>query len=353
MSEYLELKVKEVTKETADAATITFENPNGQPIPYKAGQFLTFLIQINGQEHRRSYSLCSAPGIDDSLAVAVKKVTGGKVSNHLVEGAQVGDKFKVMYPMGNFTPDFDSKRKRNLVLIGGGSGITPLISIAKTSLAKEPLSPVVLIYANRDTESIIFKKALADLEIKYPETFKTIHILENADSSWQGFKGLINTEWLKEVLEQTVGQLEMHASTEYYICGPNGLMDVAIHSLKSYAIDPNKIHKESFVAAPQADPKPHAPVDAESIEVTVKYRKREYKIPVKKGEYILQTALDMDIDLPYSCQSGICTACMGRCVAGKVEMDENDALTPNEVKKGLVLTCVGKPASEGVVIEID
>lgn len=352
MSDYLSLKVKEVIRETSDAATIVFENPEGNKIFYKSGQFLTFIFDIDGHEHRRSYSLSSSPYVDQEMAVTVKKVAGGKVSNHLVDKAKANDVFKVMLPMGNFAPDYQVDRKRNLVLIGGGSGITPLISIAKSSLIKEPKTPVVLIYANRDEESIIFKKALTDLSNKYPDTFSTVHILENPSPEWQGFNGLIHLDFLKSVLEELLGP-EMLKNTEYYICGPNGLMDVAVHSLKTLTVDAERIHKESFVAAPQADPKPHAAEDAESVEVTIKYRKREYKIPVKKGDFILQTALDMEIDLPYSCQSGICTACMGKCVAGKVEMDENDALTPNEVKKGLVLTCVGRPASEGVIIEID
>ncbi|MBY0426259.1 MAG: ferredoxin--NADP reductase [Cytophagales bacterium] len=352
MSDYLTLKVKEVIHETADAATIVFHNPDGNKVFYKSGQFLTFILSVDGHEHRRSYSLSSSPFVDQEMAVTIKKVAGGKVSNYLVDHAKPGDGFKIMLPMGNFTPEYQMDRKRNLVLIGGGSGITPLISIAKSALIKEPKTQVILIYANRDEDSIIFRQAIANLSNKYPDNFKCIHILEAPSSNWQGFTGLIHADFLKNVLEEVVG-LEMTSNSEYYICGPNGMMDVAVHALKSFSIDVERIHKESFVAAPQQDPKPHAAPDADSVEVTVKYRKREYKIPVKKGDYILQTALDMDIDLPYSCQSGICTACMGKCVAGKVEMDDNDALTPNEVKKGLILTCVGKPASEGVIIEID
>jgi ring-1,2-phenylacetyl-CoA epoxidase subunit PaaE len=352
MSDYLTLKVKGVIRETADAATLVFENPDGNRIFYKSGQFLTFILSVDGHEHRRSYSLSSSPYVEQELAVTIKKVSGGKVSNYLVDNAKPGEGFKVMLPMGNFTPEFQADRKRNLVLIGGGSGITPLISIAKSALLKEPKSNVILVYANRDEESIIFRQALTNLSNKYPDNFKVVHILEAPTSDWQGFTGLIHADFLKSILDELIGG-EIQSKSDYYICGPNGLMDVAVHALKSFSIDVERIHKESFVAAPQVDPKPHAPADAASIDVIVKYRKREYKIPVKKGDYILQTALDLDIDLPYSCQSGICTACMGKCVAGKVEMDDNDALTPNEVKKGLVLTCVGKPVSEGVIIEID
>jgi len=352
MSDYLSLKVKKVIRETSDSATIVFENPEGNKVFYKSGQFLTFILTVDGNEHRRSYSLSSSPYVDQEMAVTIKKVSGGKVSNLLVDQAKENDVFKVMLPMGNFTPEFQLDRKRNLVLIGGGSGITPLISIAKSALIKEPKSSVILIYANKDEESIIFRRELSELSIKYPDNLNVVHILESPSSEWQGFSGLIHADFIKNVLEELIGN-EIFTHSEYYICGPNGMMDVAVHALKSFPVFAERIHKESFVAAPQVDAKPHALADAESVEVTIKYRKREYKIPVKKGDYILQTALDMEIDLPYSCQSGICTACMGKCVSGKVEMDDNDALTPNEVKKGLVLTCVGKPVSEGVVIEID
>jgi ring-1,2-phenylacetyl-CoA epoxidase subunit PaaE len=354
MSQYSELKVKEVIRETEDAITIVLEQP-GEKLPYKSGQFLTLIIPIEGEKHRRSYSLSSSPVIDEHLAVTVKMVAGGKISTHLVKNLRQGDSIEVMHPMGNFTTDYNYQNKRNVVLIGAGSGITPLISIAKSILCQEPLSNVFLIYGNRNENTIIFKDQLNLLKKEHGDRLNTVHVLSQPLSKLTVPSGRLNQTALIKLLESFPNLNFITA--EYYICGPHGLMEEAKKALEILQVPNTKIHKESFQPASDNNtPNTSAvaqPGPGNEQEVTILYQGSEYKFIVPKGKTILEAALDEDIDLPYSCQSGMCTACMGKCTSGKVKLDDPDGLSDKEIQQGFVLTCVGHPASADVVIEID
>jgi ring-1,2-phenylacetyl-CoA epoxidase subunit PaaE len=282
----------------------------------------------------------------------VKRMVNGKISNYLADNLKKGDTVEVMHPMGTFTIETDYHKKRNIVLIGAGSGITPLISILKSVLTNEPLSDVYLIYGNRNEASIIFKEELNKLKKQHGDRLNIVHVLSQPLSKMTIHTGRLNRSELIKLLE-TFPKIE-YASAEYFLCGPEGMMDEARKALEMMKVSSDKIHKESFVSGTQATS--GEVVESNEIktqDVTIVYQGTEYRITVPPAKSILQTALDQNIDLPHSCQSGMCTACMGKCVSGKVKMDESDGLSDKEIQQGYVLICVGHPVTPGVVIEVD
>jgi ring-1,2-phenylacetyl-CoA epoxidase subunit PaaE len=371
----------EVTRETADAITIHFEHPEKKIIASKAGQFLTLLVPLQGKTERRSYSLCSAPHEAPRLAVTVKRVPGGTVSNYLVDHCAVGMEMEVFEPMGTFQVLTDPAKSRNMVLIGAGSGITPLMAMAKAVLHEEPQSRVTLVYGNRNEDTIIFRDQINQLQSQYGGRWQVAHVLsqpqvaprkEGALKALSGlffkkkaaapepapftpYTGRLNRKMLIDILRDL--QLTDYLDTEFYLCGPEGLMDEAREALKILKVSPERIHKESFVTAKQKEAA-EGEVSADSAEpaaghvVTLIYEGSEYQVPVKKGQTILEAGLDQDIDLPYSCQAGLCTACRGKCLSGKVHLDEREGLSDAEMEEGYVLNCVGHPLTDDVVIEI-
>ncbi len=347
---YHDLVVKEVITEIAEAKTIVFGQPE-PPLTYKPGQFLTLIMEIDGKSVRRSYSLCSSPYCDKDLAVTVKRVKGGLVSNYLNDTVKAGDTLTVMDPMGTFTTEFSPDNKRHLIMFAGGSGITPMMSIIKSTLHAEPESIVSLIYANRDINSIIFKDELQRLEEKYEGRLHVIHILDEAPLAWQGHSGLLNHEMLTKLFERIPDW--GIAATTYLMCGPEGMMNNVETLLELQNIPKDKIFKESFVAGTinKAD-EAAATDEIVAREVTIVYEGEEYQVNVPPKQYILDAALDMEIDLPFSCQSGLCTACRGKCVSGKVKMDEMEGLSEAEREAGYVLPCVSHPLTDDVKIEI-
>lgn len=370
---YHSLKVKEIIRETPDAITIVFDKPDDEMV-YEPGQFLTLIIPIEGKEVRRSYSLCTSPYIDPYPAVTVKRVASGKVSNYLNDILKPGDIIQVMEPMGVFTTPMDAQNQRHVVMFGGGSGITPLMSLIKSLLHTEPKSRISLIYANRHEQSIIFKEQLDALQQQYPERLHVMHILEDTSATIACMDGIITTERVPDLLSQLT--FDEHV-TDYFLCGPQGMMDHVMKALRELEIPPHQIHKESFVAgdasrdtkaAPPAEPVTETTWDTSSLpgayrtshetvkethEVTIIHDGETYKFAVDPERSILQTALALDIDLPYSCQSGMCTACMGKCISGRMKLDDDDSLTEDDLKEGYVLTCVGHPLTSDVVIKID
>lgn len=345
---YYDLEVLEIVNETNDAISVTFKQP-AEKIEYKSGQFLTLIVPINGKEVRRAYSLCSSPYTDPNLTVAIKRVDNGLMSNWLPDHLKAGDTMKIMEPMGVFTTDFQADNKRHLIMFAGGSGITPMLSIIKSTLDQEPESIISLIYANRNIESIIFKDQLDQLATDFEGRLHLIHILDDAPMNWQGHSGLLNHDMLVQILER----VPTWEDTTYLMCGPEGMMKNVEQLLEEQNVDRRKIFKESFVAGTIDKAAPAAPADADGAkEVTIIYDGEEHKFAVESDTTILETALDMGIDLPYSCQSGLCTACRGKCLSGKVRLDEEEGLSESELEEGYVLTCVGHPITDDVVIEI-
>jgi ring-1,2-phenylacetyl-CoA epoxidase subunit PaaE len=348
---FYHLQVKEITKETDDTVSIHFWHPLSEQIKYKAGQFVTLVIPIDGKKVRRSYSMSSSPHADTSLAITIKRVEKGLASNYLNDQIKVGDFVEMIEPMGNFFLEPDADKQRHIVLFGAGSGITPLISIAKSILKMEHQSKISLIYGNKNEKSIIFKQEIEAMEAKYGNLFEVKHILSKPSEYWVGLKGRINQMSAVYAMKELGIDIK---NAQYYMCGPSGMMEEIIDALNIYEVPKNHIHRESF----------HAPIEHEeaveeddgSLKIqTIKiiYEGETHELNVKPHQTILEAALDADIDLPYSCQAGMCTACMGKCTSGKVKLDEEDGLTEKELAQGWILTCVAHPLSKDVVIEID
>jgi ring-1,2-phenylacetyl-CoA epoxidase subunit PaaE len=351
---YYDLTVKEIIHETKDAITIVFQQPE-KKISYKSGQFLTLIVPMQGKDVRRAYSLCSSPFTDEDLAVSIKRVDNGLMSNWLPDNLKVGQKVKVMEPMGQFTTEFKKENKRHLVMFAGGSGITPMMSHIKSTLTQEPDSICSLIYCNRDIDSIIFKEQFDKMQASYEGRLHVIHVLDNAPMNWQGYSGLLNHEMLGKLFERIPNW--GNEKTTYLMCGPEGMMKNVDTLLAQHNIPKEKIFKESFVQGTIDKEKKQEAAAAtageiKTREVTIRYDGQEYKVMVEPKRTILETALDQGIDLPFSCQSGLCTACRGKALSGKVKLDEEEGLSQSERDEGYVLTCVGHPLTDDVVIEI-
>jgi ring-1,2-phenylacetyl-CoA epoxidase subunit PaaE len=350
---YHDLLVKDIIQETKDAITIVFQQPSTGKLNYRSGQFLTLIAPIQGKEVRRAYSLCSSPFVDEDLAVSVKRVENGLMSNWLPDNLKKGAKLKVMEPMGQFTTEYSKDKKRHIIMFAGGSGITPMMSLLKSLLTQEPESICSLIYCNRDIDSIIFKDELTKWETKYEGRLHVIHILDNAPMNWQGYSGLLNHDMLVKLFERIPNW--GNEKTQYLMCGPEGMMKNVEILLEEHKIARDKIFKESFVTGVIDKEKKGEAVKSSTNgahEVTIRYDGQEHKFVVEPTRTILETALEKGIDLPYSCQSGLCTACRGKALSGKVKLDEEEGLSQSERAEGYVLTCVGHPLTDDVVIEI-
>lgn len=341
---YRNLVVKNIVQETPDAISIVFEQPNTR-INYKSGQFLTLILTIDGTEVRRPYSFNSAPGMDADLCVTVKRVKGGLVSNWLPDHLKVGDSIRVLEPMGQFTPEFAAEHKRHLVLLAGGSGITPMLSIMKSILAKEPESSCTLVYGNRNVESIIFKAELEKLKNSHPNRVSIIHVLEHAPSGWQGQVGYLT----KEILQEAISSDDL--TKTYWMCGPEIFMSNAEKFLMELSVPVEAIFKENFGGNTEKK-KTEIPAETKTRIVTIRYEGEELKVQVEPGHSILDSALEQGFDLPFSCQRGACTSCRGKAISGKVDLVNQEGLSQAEIKAGYVLTCVGYPLTDDVVIEI-
>lgn len=350
MGKVISLKVKKIIKETNDAVSIHFKQPFFNKIKYSPGQYLTLLVDIDGEIVRRCYSLNSAPGVDNDVSITVKRIKDGRISNHIFNNIKEGDKIKVLHPMGNFTIQPDKNKKRHIVLFGAGSGITPLISILKAILNGEPESYVSLIYGNRDIESIIFDAELSEYKAKYSKRLKLIHILERPIGLSDCIKGRVERTQVRELLDE-LPQFPAE-DTAYFICGPTGMMIEAEEGLKACQISEDKIHIEKFNAPPpSAEEKQSKKPELSDQLVGINYKGKHYKVQVKAGTSILEAALDDKVDLPYVCLEGICGSCKATCTSGKVYMRSGHVLSQKEIDSNIVLPCLCKPLTEDVVLE--
>jgi ring-1,2-phenylacetyl-CoA epoxidase subunit PaaE len=350
-AKYTGLKIREIIREAKDTVTLYFEQP--EPIlDYKAGQYLTVILDINGKEERRSYSLCTSPFVDPYPGITVKKVAGGLISNYLNDNLRPGKTIDIMRPKGNFTTTYHSKNDRHFVMVAGGSGITPIMGITKSVLVNEPLTKVTLLYCSRSEEEVIFKKQLDELAARYEGRLQVIHNLSQPSPSWTGLKGRMDATKIQEVLKDKIGP-----SSLYYLCGPEGLMASAATALKSLGVEEELIHKESFfvdLGAKEEEMKAAGKLSPElTREVEVVVDGEPYRFEVTAGQTILEAGLDHDVDMPYSCQSGLCTACRGKLLSGQVDMIEDAGLSQSEIEEGYILCCSSKPASSDIKIIIE
>lgn len=339
---YMNVHVKEVVNIAKDAVNIVFEAPEG--FTYEPGQFITIIQEVNGKKIRRAYSLCTTAFVDKDPAVTVKRVPNGQMSNYLNDHVKTGNTLEIMEAMGQFVTSYHPDNERNIVLFGGGSGITPLISIGKSILDKEPKSNVSLVYGNRSEEYVIFKELLAELSTKHGDRFRVTHILEEGEADYSGRP---NEEMLVEICDK----LGCDQQTQFFICGPQPMMDLVYATLENKSYPKENIKIESFEVA--KTPEISSDKKGSKSTVTIVLDGEEREIKIGKNDVILHKALDKEIDMPYSCQAGLCTACRGKCVEGKVTTEDAEGLSQEELDEGYVLTCVARPLSDTVRIEMD
>lgn len=344
----LQLTIKEVVQETKDAVSIVFEEPANAPIQYQPGQYLTLIDIIDGKKIRRAYSLCSSSAFGENPTVTVKRVENGLMSNHVNSNFDAGKTIEVMAPMGSFVIETKAGNKKHLYQFGGGSGITPLLSIAKTTLKLEEESKVTLLYANRDIDSIIFKSKLESLQEEFEERLEIIHFLEQAPADWSGYTGFMSFDSIKEVLDKTKDT--SFDNVQYMTCGPEPMMNIVSETLESLGIPADRFHKESFTPASSANEEVSSESSDQTVKVTLNGEAHEVHVPA--GTPILEAALDAGIDMPYSCQSGLCTACRAKIVKGEIDTSNADGLTNSEKEQGYVLLCVGHAQSAGIEVEV-
>lgn len=334
----------------SSASSYFLEAANGQPVPYRAGQFLTLIIDQNGHEVRRSYSLSSAP--DEPLRLTIKRVENGQISRYLLDTLRVGDLLTSLYPAGRFT--LDDTQTGDLVLLGAGSGITPLLGILKQALWTRPNQRVTLLYSNSTERSILFRDELDELQRQFADRFRLIHLLSSPSEDWLGRRGRLNNVMLERLLPELVGRSD-RASLQFYVCGPGDYMRMVQFTLIFSGIRPEQIKREDFVIKPVVLMPPPALAVDRTVLLRLRSRaveKREVEIQVPAYKSILQAALDEGVALPYSCRGGRCSTCVVRCRSGSVHMTINDVLTERDLAEGWVLTCTGYPESDGVVIDV-
>ncbi|MDB4297281.1 ferredoxin--NADP reductase [Flavobacteriaceae bacterium] len=341
----MKLKVTNIIKETENAVTVCFKNGNFfRKIKYLPGQFIMLDFKVGKDIYKRAYSFSSSPNIDKDLKITVKKVKGGIVSNFINNKLKIGDKIKMDIAMGSFFIQPDQKNKKQYVLFGGGSGITPVFSIAKSLLKNEPDSKVLLIYANQDVGNIIFSNEINALSITESERFKVEHILSDVEGT-NYHSGFLTKKLLDKIFKKHNLKYEDH---KYMMCGPSGFMDAAKEILKLNGIERKQIMLEAF-KAPSIKVAPKNLVS----KVTLNIKGKTHELNVPGDKTILQQAMKENISIPYSCRSGMCSTCLGTCSSGEAVMTEGHLLSKDQVAEGKILTCISYPTSEELTIEIE
>ena len=352
---FLPLRVVDLRPETDDAVSIAFEVPPDlrDRFAWTPGQYLTLRATIGGEEVRRSYSICS--GLDDGeLRVAVKRVADGRFSSWVNATLRPGDTLDVMPPEGRFGHAPDPAAAHLHVGIAAGSGITPILSILRTVLSREPSSRFVLLYGNRGTASIIFRAALEELKDRFLDRLTVVHVLSREQQDIAALSGRLDAAKLRLLLSAgTPPERIDHA----FVCGPAGLIEDAIATLQSLGVPPARIHVERFTPAgasvparPALPPAAGAPAFATA---TLTYDGKTTTVPVAEGEAILDAGERAGLVLPWSCRGGMCSTCRARLVEGNVTMAQNFALEPWETEAGFVLTCQSRPVSRHVRLDYD
>ncbi len=345
------LRIREVVRETPEAVTLYFEQPEPY-LDYKPGQFLTIILHLDGKEQRRSYSLCTSPFVDPFPGITVKRLSGGLVSNYLNDHMHPGKKLSILPPMGNFVADYHSKHQYHYGMIAAGSGITPIMGLIKSILINEPESKVSLLYGNRREDQIIFYHALDELSKKYQGRLQIVHQLTQPGPQWKGAKGRI----VKDNLENFITQLEKSgaADTRYFLCGPEGMMELAKGTLEETGVPNSRVVLEHFHLEKKEESTAEEITDTPITQpVTVFLEGQAYTFDVSPDKTILEAGLEEEIDMPYSCQSGLCTACRGRLISGEVHMDEDAGLSENEIQDGYILCCSSRPKGGEIKINIE
>ena len=349
------LTIKDIRRETAECVSLLFDVPETlRPLfNFAHGQNITLKAMIDGEEQRRSYSICTS-ALDQELRVAIKLINGGKFSTFANSHLKIGDQLEVMPPTGRFNTPLDQNNAKKYVAFAAGSGITPILSIIKTTLQTEPKSFFTLIYGNRSLQSIIFFEELEALKNKYPQRFNLVHLLSREKTDTTLSYGKINNEKLEALLKL----INYSGTDEFFICGPESMIFCVKAFLENKKVPNHKIHFELFSSATQYQTSINNGSDEEvnigksHITVTLDGRSFQFDLAYN-SESILEAALKEGADLPFACKGGVCCTCRSKLLSGKVDMKVNYALEQEEVEQGFILTCQSRPLTEVVEIDFD
>ena len=347
-TQFYKLKIKEVKKETSDTVSISFEIPSDlkEKFTFKPGQYLILRTTIDGEEVRRAYSLSTSPD-ENEWRVAIKQINNGKFSTY-AQSLKAGDEVEVMAPTGNFT--VNSTEPKNYVLFAAGSGITPIISIAKYLVKANDANQVTLFYGNKSEDETIYKAELDQLSKEYSH-INVVYIYSRQEVNNSLLKGRIDASKIEGLHNEYLSDQTIN---EIFACGPEEMIFAAKDFFVSKGIDEKHIHFELFNTS---NSKKEEVID-DSVEitshVTVIIDDEEFEFDLSsKGKNILQAAQDVDADVPFSCKGGVCCTCKAKVMEGKAKMDLNYSLDPEEVEEGFILTCQAHPLTEKVVVSFD
>lgn len=335
---------------------VTLEPVNGaaKVFDFTQGQYLTFRRDFDGEELRRSYSICA--GKDEGvLKVGIKRVEGGAFSTFANQDLKVGDTLQAMPPMGRFFTELDPDKPRQYLGFAGGSGITPVLSILKTTLAREPASVFTLVYANKGVATIMFREELEDLKNTYMGRFNVIHVLETDAQEIDLFTGLVSQEKCGELFK---GWIDIAHVDVAFICGPEPMMLGIAAALRAHGLDDSQIKFELFASGQPGRARQKARTEgngttANQTTAVIKLDGASQTVSMSKDVSVLEAALANAMDAPFACKAGVCSTCRCRVVEGEVEMVANHALEDYEVEKGYVLSCQSYPLTDRVVIDYD
>lgn len=352
------LRIKEVRQETPECVSVAFEVPDNLKEDFKfcQGQSLTMRTHINGEEVRRTYSICASP-LDNEWRVAIKKVDRGLFSTFANEALKKGDSLEVMPPIGKFYTELNPVNRKKYVAFAAGSGITPVLSLIKTTLATETQSSFTLVYGNRSRSSIIFFEELEGLKNKYMQRFNLVHVLSREQTDTPVNSGRID----KEKLEELSRLVNYAATDEFFLCGPEEMIFCVRDFLERSRINKKKIHFELFTTPGQflnqkvIVNSPSSTDNGPKSTVTVKLdgRSFDFGLSFKSSTSILDAALQQGADLPFACKGGVCCTCKAKLVEGSVNMDVHWGLEDEEIEQGYILTCQSHPVTEKVVVDFD
>jgi ring-1,2-phenylacetyl-CoA epoxidase subunit PaaE len=355
MSKFHPLKVASVKRETRDAIALTFDVPAAlrDAFRFVQGQHLTLRADVDGEDMRRSYSICSAVQ-DDTLRIAVKKAPGGAFSSWANEHVRAGQTLDVMPPMGHFNVTLDASHRKHYVGFAAGSGITPLLSIVKTTLMSEPQSRFTLFYGNRASSAVMFKEELADLKDQFLQRLNLVYVMSREAQDIEILNGRIDRKKANALLEHWIDAADIDTA---FVCGPDGMMQAVSESLQAHGVPKARIKIELFAASipkheRKQQPAPEPGHTECAVTVIIDGAAREFVLE-KTKENIIDAAQRQGIELPYSCKGGVCSTCRAKLVEGEVDMDVNFALEDYEIARGFILCCQSYPVTDKVVVDFD
>ena len=352
-TKFYPLKVREIEKTTPDCSVVSFEIPESlvSEFQYQHGQYLTMKAQINGEEVRRSYSLCSSP-LDKNWKVAVKKVQEGKFSTFVNENLQPGDTLEVMPPNGRFFVHCDPASTKNYVAFAAGSGITPILSIIKTHLKSEPNSTFKLFYINQTVSTIILKEEVEGLKNQFLNRFEIFHFLTQQPRNIPFYNGRMDREKLEIIFDKIA---PVAAIDDLFVCGPKEMIFLVRDFAIEKGMDKKHIHFELFNTGNEVTKKVVRKVDENILsDVTIIEGGKNFNFKIPQGsENILDAALNRSADLPFACKGGVCCTCRAKLIEGEVEQEVNYGLEQEEIEAGYILTCQAIPVSKRVVVDFE